>query len=252
VVGLRAHGLAAGETPLRDVSALAELYLREVVAGQPAGPYLLGGWSFGGVVAFEMARRLRARGQNVSLVALLDSHLWDEGTVDLSHQETWWTHLVSTLTGIPPEEIELPAGLGDRSQEEIVTLALERLARRGRSVQHLAGGDVRRSIGLVEAHVEALRAYAPEPYEHPRVVLFRSGAGGALAATQTAAWRRVAPALAVVDLPGDHFNLLDDHAPLTAHRLDAAIARAEIPGGDGGPTGDAPEPVAVGEEAGIG
>lgn len=112
---------------------------------------------------------------------------------------------------------------------------------------HLAGGDVRRSIGLVEAHVEALRAYAPEPYEAPGVVLFRTGAGGALAATQTAAWRRVAPALKVVDLPGNHFTLLDDHTPLTAHCLDAAIARAEASGDDGGPPGDAPEPVAVSE-----
>lgn len=135
-----------------------------------AAPYLLGGWSFGGVVAFEMARRPRARGERASPVALLDSHLWDEGTVDLSNRETWWSHLVSTLTGIPPEEIELPADLGNRSQEEVVTLALERLARRGRSVPNLAGGDVRCSIGLVEAHVEALRAYAPEPYEH----LYRS------------------------------------------------------------------------------
>jgi thioesterase domain-containing protein len=228
------------------LSPLAELHLREVVARQPAGPYLLGGWSFGGVVAFEMVRRLRARGERVPLIALVDAHLCDEGTVDLSHQETWWSHLISTLTGIPPEEIELPADPGGRSQEEIVTLAIEQLAHRGRSVPHLAGGDIRRSIGLVEAHVEALRAYAPEPYDGPGVVLFRTGAGGALAATQTAAWRRAVPALDIVDLPGDHFTLLDDHAPLTAHRLDAAIARAEAS------TGDVPEPVAVGEEAGIG
>lgn len=40
---------------------------------QPRGPYLLGGWSFGGLVAWETARRLEERGEEVALLVLIDS-----------------------------------------------------------------------------------------------------------------------------------------------------------------------------------
>ncbi|RFU83415.1 amino acid adenylation domain-containing protein [Streptomyces triticagri] len=55
------------------VGALAEAHAAAVRAAQPEGPYLLGGWSTGGALAFETARRLRATGAEVALVALLDT-----------------------------------------------------------------------------------------------------------------------------------------------------------------------------------
>jgi thioesterase domain-containing protein len=51
---------------------MAAAYLREVKAWQPDGPYYLCGYSFGGLVAFEMARRLRESGDEVALVGLFD------------------------------------------------------------------------------------------------------------------------------------------------------------------------------------
>lgn len=54
------------------VEAIAEGYLRELRTVQPAGPYLLGGYSMGAPVAFEMARRLHAQGEPVALLFLLD------------------------------------------------------------------------------------------------------------------------------------------------------------------------------------
>ncbi|HEU4768417.1 MAG TPA: amino acid adenylation domain-containing protein, partial [Pyrinomonadaceae bacterium] len=58
--------------PGTTIQAMAETYVEVVREIKPDGPYLLGGWSTGGVVAFEMARQLQSRGENVSLVALLD------------------------------------------------------------------------------------------------------------------------------------------------------------------------------------
>jgi acetoacetyl-CoA synthetase len=52
---------------------MAAEYLREVKARQPDGPYYLCGYSFGGLVAFEMARRLRESGDEVALVGLFDT-----------------------------------------------------------------------------------------------------------------------------------------------------------------------------------
>jgi acyl-coenzyme A synthetase/AMP-(fatty) acid ligase/thioesterase domain-containing protein/acyl carrier protein len=73
VIGIQARGLAGGELPHLSVAAMATEYLREIKRHQPAGPYYLCGYSFGGVVAFEMARRLVGSGDQVGLVGLLDT-----------------------------------------------------------------------------------------------------------------------------------------------------------------------------------
>jgi thioesterase domain-containing protein len=56
-----------------NVEDLATRYITELRALQPAGPYYLGGYCFGGYVAYEMARQLRLRGEAVALLALIDS-----------------------------------------------------------------------------------------------------------------------------------------------------------------------------------
>jgi thioesterase domain-containing protein len=56
-----------------SISAFAEIYVDAIRRLQPDGPYHLLGWSFGGIIAFEMAQQLRRRGQPVGLLALLDT-----------------------------------------------------------------------------------------------------------------------------------------------------------------------------------
>ncbi len=62
-----------GEVSPSTIEELAAHCVDALVAVQPSGPYLLGGWSLGGVLAFEAARQLEARGASVELVALFDS-----------------------------------------------------------------------------------------------------------------------------------------------------------------------------------
>jgi len=73
VIGIRARGLIRGETPHSSVEAMAADYLGEIKARQPNGPYYLCGYSFGGLVAFEIARRLSESGNEVGLVGLFDT-----------------------------------------------------------------------------------------------------------------------------------------------------------------------------------
>jgi amino acid adenylation domain-containing protein len=70
--GLRSLGLEDGEEPLACVGDMADLYIDLVREVQPRGPYLLGGASMGGLVALEMAQRLRAAGEDVPLLTLMD------------------------------------------------------------------------------------------------------------------------------------------------------------------------------------
>jgi thioesterase domain-containing protein/acyl carrier protein len=70
---LQAQGLDGKQPVLRRVEDMAERYLQEIRSVQPHGPYALGGLSFGGMVALEIAARLHQQGEDVALVALFDT-----------------------------------------------------------------------------------------------------------------------------------------------------------------------------------
>ncbi|GGZ64689.1 hypothetical protein GCM10010371_25440 [Streptomyces subrutilus] len=73
VLGLESVGYNTSDTPLEEVPAMAERYLAALREEQPHGPYLLAGWSFGGTVAYEMAARLEAAGEEVAFLGLIDA-----------------------------------------------------------------------------------------------------------------------------------------------------------------------------------
>lgn len=73
VYGLRARGLDGREGPLHRIEEMAALYVEELRACQPAGPYFMAGHSMGGLIAYEMARLLHGGGERVALLALFDT-----------------------------------------------------------------------------------------------------------------------------------------------------------------------------------
>ena len=104
VLGLQAAGLDEGEAPAESVSAMAADYIEAVRAAQPKGPYRLLGYSFGGLVAYEMARQLLAGGERVSFLALLDAPLL-KGSAGATVPASTKTEALSTLAaelGLPP------------------------------------------------------------------------------------------------------------------------------------------------------
>ena len=74
IYGLQAPELAETEGDHSSIEEMATQYIAAIRAIQPAGPYALLGWSFGGIVAFEMAQQLYGSGQRVGLLGLIDSH----------------------------------------------------------------------------------------------------------------------------------------------------------------------------------
>ncbi|HEX7241899.1 MAG TPA: amino acid adenylation domain-containing protein, partial [Longimicrobiaceae bacterium] len=107
----RSWGLEAGEVPHGTVEEMAAEYLAELRAVQPEGPYRLGGWSMGGVVAFEMARQAEAAGDAVELLVLVDPSATGEGEErplsdadDPALLASFALHL-----GLDPERIDLSA-----------------------------------------------------------------------------------------------------------------------------------------------
>src|SRR6185503_6303507 len=70
--GIQAPMLEDSEARPSSVEEMAARYVDAVQRAQPKGPYLIGGWSFGGVIAIEMARRLKHDGKAVAQLVLLD------------------------------------------------------------------------------------------------------------------------------------------------------------------------------------
>src|SRR2546423_13883615 len=71
--GLQATGVNGQGNRFARIEEMAAYYIETIRAVQPAGPYLLGGWSFGGVVAFEMARQLNQQSRQIAHLALFDT-----------------------------------------------------------------------------------------------------------------------------------------------------------------------------------
>src|SRR5262249_46257029 len=77
VYGFQASGLDGAGEPLAQIEVMATLYCTAVRAVQPRRPYPLAGSSMGGVLAYEMAQQLGAEGEEVPLLGLIDSWLFD-------------------------------------------------------------------------------------------------------------------------------------------------------------------------------
>jgi amino acid adenylation domain-containing protein len=74
IYGLQARGLSAGDHPHASVPQIATDYIKEIKTVQPQGPYRFCAFSLGGVIALEMTRQLRAAGEEVDFVGLLDAY----------------------------------------------------------------------------------------------------------------------------------------------------------------------------------
>jgi len=76
VYGLQAKGLDGVEEPLGRIEDIAAHYISEITKQNPTGPYALAGYSFGGIIAFEMARQLEALGKEVKMLAMFDTYAY--------------------------------------------------------------------------------------------------------------------------------------------------------------------------------
>jgi len=73
VYGLQAKGLDGKEKPLESIEEIAAHYLSEIFENDPDGPYYLGGFSLGGIIAFEMSKQLIEMGKDVKMLAMFDT-----------------------------------------------------------------------------------------------------------------------------------------------------------------------------------
>jgi len=77
VYGLQAKGLNGIDKPFTTIEDMASHYIDAIIQQNPGGPYLLAGFSLGGVIAFEMARQFNELGKEVKMLAVFDTYVYD-------------------------------------------------------------------------------------------------------------------------------------------------------------------------------
>lgn len=90
VYGLQSQGLDGKQPLLTRIQDMAALYVQEIKKVQPRGPYLLGGYCMGGTLALEMAQNLRAQGEEVPLLALIDTSNWANVSAGSFPDDVWF------------------------------------------------------------------------------------------------------------------------------------------------------------------
>jgi len=192
VFGIQARGLRQRERPHLTVEAMAADYLRQIRAQGRCGTCHLCGYSFGGLVAFEMGCQLRAAGEEVGLLGLLDT---------LPYPRRW-----------PPM---WPASLGRNTRD------LPTRGARGAALPAFLRGLSAPTVKVALAALIAAARYRPGFYPG-KLTLFTPLARNQALPDTLAVWAAHAADLSRVSVPGTHATML---ARSHAHEAAAALSQ---------------------------
>jgi acetoacetyl-CoA synthetase len=209
VYGLEAMGLDGLAEPQERVEDMAQFYLNSMQDLQPHGPYILIGYSFGGLVALEMAQRLAGRGQEIGLLVLVDAY----------------PHLRYLA---PSQRVKLIAQRAQRIlfeiDERLIRASRRARSRFSRAVTHHLGNRLAVPSRLCfeqttrrvrESAYRALEAYQPQFYGG-KIKFVKSGSDSYYPSDPVAVWANLAAEFESETVPGGHLNMLTSDDPSLA------------------------------------
>lgn len=214
---------ATGST-LEDI---AQTHVEQLLSVQPEGPYLLAGWSFGGVLANEMAQQLGASGAAVDLLGMIDANPVVDPLSGLALSQAPFREMLDELLA----RLAGPTSSGEDVEQLTSGPVWKQLMgapiTTGVSTSHLRG-----ALATARACMDAAMRYRPRPYGGPVTLFLPTEADPDHRARSAAALRSLLTgAVTAIDVPGDHWGLLRaPHVELTAAALDAAIETAGAEG----------------------
>jgi amino acid adenylation domain-containing protein len=249
-LGLDGYGLPA------TIESMAEPYLEILRAVQPHGPYLLGGYCYGGLVAFEMARRLRARGEAVDLI-LIDAlaknvdfrvhdklMAWASSLLNLDAAERLDSFLRLRRLAIHIDELSGVARWAAflwgkahklKAAPKWLARAFRRNSRRYPQVTTPqparipeSAADWERILQEKEAHYRRLTmGYVAYPYRG-RITLIRATEHPHATDDPTLGWRQVASEVDLHVVPGDHATCVTKFLDIVAEHLKSSLDKLSV------------------------
>ena len=217
--GMQAKGIDGAEEPFDRIEDMAAFYLKAIKQVQPHGPYLLAGYSLGGLVTLEMAQQLTAVGEKVALLGMLDSYP-DIRYLSLAQRARLVARLArrrATTT------MKLPFG-------DALSLIIRPSRRRSGAprVSYKPPVDVSLSPAVQRARecaYLALTRYKPRFYPG-KIKFVRAELPTDFPADPAAVWARLAAEFEVETVPGDHLGIMSTHYEKLASALSRYVEEA--------------------------
>ena len=230
--GLRSRGLEEGEKPNWTIQEMARDYLAAIRTVRPTGPYRLGGWSLGGVIAFEMARQLEVAGEEVESLVLIDSQVpWlHDPERSMPGNELRIVQLFARDLGFPADRLPTPDPEAQAGGEvAYLRQILETARAAGMLPKDLDLARMQQLYGIFRINLQALLEYRPESYGG-RATLLRAGKRGVMDRVfgkKSYGWERVVRGgLEVREVPGTHYSMLrKPHVEKLVQEVERAIGR---------------------------
>lgn len=198
VYGLQAKGIDGVSTPFHSIEEKAQVYLAAIKQVQPSGPYFLIGYSLGGLVMFEMARRLSKKGERVGLLAMVDSY----------------PHACRLS---PAERVRLNTRVAQRRASTALRSAMRVLGLAPGQPRNInvygtpLHGSFAPAMQLVRDRTySALKRYKPRFYAGA-ISFVRAEIGTTFPEDPVPVWERLAAEFHVETVPGDHLGMLTTH-----------------------------------------
>jgi thioesterase domain-containing protein/acyl carrier protein len=225
--GLESLGLYEEQKSYARVEDMAAHYIEAMQTVQPQGPYLLAGWCFGGLVAFEMAQQLQARSEQVSFLGLLDistERVTSEELDELGLDDA------AFLVKLFSKDISLSLDrIRELGSDEQLLYVIEKVRQINLIPPDVGLAQARYLVQILKSHIRAAKAYIPQPYQG-RATLFRaSEEATANSQDLTLGWEELATE--GVDLhwvPGNHSSMVrEPHVQVLAKQLRACLDRSQ-------------------------
>ncbi|WP_435103793.1 amino acid adenylation domain-containing protein [Arhodomonas sp. AD133] len=217
---LEAAGLWQPE-PHTRIEDMAQAYVRELQRVQPTGPYVLGGWSMGGVIAFEMARQLEAQGQSVARLLLIDAPSPAPETDAAQVEQSAALAAFMRELGLSPHEVTVSSrDFWHLSAEQQLACVLEHARKAGLVPPDLAMPGLHQQLRVFTANLRAMHDYVPAPYAG-HLTLIEAETPLASPITAGPGWDEFARGgVTCHTVPGDHYTMLrEPHVAMLARQL---------------------------------
>ncbi|MEO7530672.1 MAG: alpha/beta fold hydrolase, partial [Sediminibacterium sp.] len=211
VFGLQPRGLDGIEEPDESMEEIAAYYIADILKHNPQGPYFLAGYSFGGIVAFEMAKQLRAAGHDVKMLAMFDTNVGNINHTG-SNAERLWKKIslqFPKMVFIAGSLLRYPGNVLSYQWFVVKRKWHTMMSRVGLSIENEAEEMPAHQKRIIEKHLLAYKNYNMTRYEG-KIDLFRvQQRVYFLDDPIYLGWKRLASkGVSIHEVPGDHRTFL--------------------------------------------
>ncbi len=216
VYGLQATGLTEEQKPFIRIEDIASQYIKALQTVQAHEPYLIVGWSFGGLVAFEMAQQLQAQGQEVSILALLNTYIPSLAFEFLAEQDDL-ALLIDLLFKNVPCSLNHLRRL--RPDKQIISV-IEQAKQINLIPLDYGIEQAKRLLQLYKSHRRFAQNYRPQPYKGRMSFFKASEKTLTFSQDPTLGWGKLVKGIEIYEVPGNHHTIIHKpHVQTLAEKL---------------------------------